>query len=376
LVGLAAIITVGAGVGGGDVTVTVAASLAEPPAPLQLNVNVLLAAVSAPVPAVPELARPPLQAPEAVQLVAFVDDHVSELLPPLTTLVGLAETLTVGAGVGGGVGVTTVTVATSFAVPPAPTQLIAKALLGAVNAPVLAVPEAARLPLQAPEAVQPVASVDDQISELLPPTATLAGFAEIVTVGAGAGTADVTVTIAESLAEPPAPLQLSANVLLAIESTPVLAVPAVARLPLQAPEATHAVAFVEVQVSELTAPLGTSDGAATMLTVGGGATTLDWTVTVTDCRTEPPAPVHSSTKALRPSVSAPVLTVPAVARLPVHAPLATHESASDADQVSALLAPLETVVGVASMNSVGAAWPTGSTLAPLHEARARQHAPR
>jgi hypothetical protein len=40
----------------------------------------------------------PLHAPLAVQLVAFVDDHVSEALPPSVILVGDTEIVTVGAG--------------------------------------------------------------------------------------------------------------------------------------------------------------------------------------------------------------------------------------------------------------------------------------
>ena len=39
----------------------------------------------------------PLQAPEAVQEVAFVADHVNVELPPLATELGLAAKLTVGA---------------------------------------------------------------------------------------------------------------------------------------------------------------------------------------------------------------------------------------------------------------------------------------
>ena len=68
-------------------------------------------------------------------------------------------------------------------------------------------PEVERAPLQPPEAVQPVALVDDQFSVAAAPLATLVGVAVSVTVGAGG--VDVTVTVAEALALPPAPLQLS-----------------------------------------------------------------------------------------------------------------------------------------------------------------------
>jgi hypothetical protein len=44
----------------------------------------------------PLVALLPLQAPEAVQEVALLEDHVSVELPPLDTLVGLALRETVG----------------------------------------------------------------------------------------------------------------------------------------------------------------------------------------------------------------------------------------------------------------------------------------
>jgi len=55
-------------------------------------------AASAPVDCVPLTALVPDQAPEAVQAVAFVDDHVRLELLPLATVLGLAVRVTVGAG--------------------------------------------------------------------------------------------------------------------------------------------------------------------------------------------------------------------------------------------------------------------------------------
>ena len=78
----------------------------------------------------------------------------------------------------------------------------------ALKAPVELEPEIERAPLQPPEAVQPVALLDDQFSVAAAPLATLLGVAVRVTVGAGVG--GVTVTMADALALPPAPLQLSA----------------------------------------------------------------------------------------------------------------------------------------------------------------------
>jgi hypothetical protein len=60
----------------------------------------------------------PLQAPEAVQAVALLDDHVRVDALPLPTVLGLALKLTVTAGFA-----LTVTVAVCAAVPPAPLQV-------------------------------------------------------------------------------------------------------------------------------------------------------------------------------------------------------------------------------------------------------------
>ena len=128
----------------------------------------------------------PLQPPEALQLVASVELHVNVDDPPLLTLVGLAVRVTVGAGM-------TVTVTASLALPPAPVQVNAK-LVVAVNAAVVCVPLVALVPLQPPEAVQPVALVELHAKAGASPLATEVGLAVRVTVGAGGG-GDVTVTV-------------------------------------------------------------------------------------------------------------------------------------------------------------------------------------
>ena len=55
-------------------------------------------AVSAPVDCEPLRALLPDQAPEAVQAVAWVDDHVRVALPPLAIALGPTLRLTVGSG--------------------------------------------------------------------------------------------------------------------------------------------------------------------------------------------------------------------------------------------------------------------------------------
>jgi hypothetical protein len=67
-------------------------------------------------PSVPLIASAPVQPPLAVQDVVFVLDQVRVELPPEETVVGLADSVTVGAG-------TTVTVVLAGeVVPPAPVQ--------------------------------------------------------------------------------------------------------------------------------------------------------------------------------------------------------------------------------------------------------------
>jgi hypothetical protein len=80
----------------------------------------------------------------------------------------------------------TVTVADALAVPPDPVQASAN-VLELVNAPLDWLPEIGLLPDHAPEAMQEVASVDDQVSVEDPPLATDVGFEASDTVGTGGG---------------------------------------------------------------------------------------------------------------------------------------------------------------------------------------------
>jgi len=140
----------------------------------------VVAVVSAPVLWLPAVALVPVQPPDAVHDVAFVDVHAKLLLPPLLMVVGDADNVTVGAGVG----FVTATEALAWAVPPAPVQLSVKDVL-AFNAPVPCVPAVALLPLQPPDAVHDVAFVEFHVNVLLPPLLMVVGDADNVTVGAG-----------------------------------------------------------------------------------------------------------------------------------------------------------------------------------------------
>ena len=87
-----------------------------PPDPEQARVKVV-PAVNAPVDCDPVVDLLPLQPPDAVQLVALVELHVSVEVCPLFTLAGFAVNETVGAG-----GVTA-TGTVWLAEPPAPEQV-------------------------------------------------------------------------------------------------------------------------------------------------------------------------------------------------------------------------------------------------------------
>jgi hypothetical protein len=181
----------------GVVTVTVALCEADPPAPVQFKVYTAVA-LSAPVDCAPLMASEPLQAPDAVQAVAFTEDQTKLDVPPGETLVGLAVIETVG------LAADTVTVADCAAEPPVPVQVSVNFVV-AVKAGVVWVPAAFSDPLQPPEATQELALVDDQVNAEVAPLCTVVGFAVKVTAGAGV----VTDTVADCAALPPAPLQVS-----------------------------------------------------------------------------------------------------------------------------------------------------------------------
>jgi len=154
--------------------------------------------VRAPVLVLPLVALLPDQPPEAVQVVALVEDQVNVELPPLATLVGLALKETVGAGA------VTETVADCDAEPPAPLHVRVN-VVAVVSAGVVWVPLVPSAPLQPPDAVQEVALVETQVKVEVAPLATVLGLAVSVTAGAGVAT----VTIADCDALPPLPLQVS-----------------------------------------------------------------------------------------------------------------------------------------------------------------------
>ena len=96
--------------------VTVTDCAAEPPVPVHVSVY-LVVAVRAAVFCEPLVASEPLQPPDAAQVAALLEDQVKVEAAPLATVLGLALSVTVGAGV------VTVTVADCAALPPLPVQV-------------------------------------------------------------------------------------------------------------------------------------------------------------------------------------------------------------------------------------------------------------
>ncbi len=156
-----------------------------------------------------------------------------------------------------------------------------------LSEPVDIEPLVASLPDQAPEAVQEVAFVEVQASVELAPLATVLGLTVKRTVGVG----DVTETVADCAALPPAPTQVSVYVAAAL-SAPVDDEPLMASVPDQAPEAVHEVALVADQLNLALAPLTTVPGLAVSVTVGAEA--AGFTEIETVCVARPPAPLQAS----------------------------------------------------------------------------------
>lgn len=117
---LALKLTVGSGSGIGAATSIDTDEAAVPPCPEQVNVNVV-SAFKGPTTWLPDVAWVPLQPPDAVQLVAFVDDHVSVALSPESTALALDVRLTLGESIGSVPLTDTSTEAT--VTPPNPEQL-------------------------------------------------------------------------------------------------------------------------------------------------------------------------------------------------------------------------------------------------------------
>jgi len=302
-------------------------------------VNTLVVA-NAPLDWLPEVVLLPVHAPEARQETALVEDQVRVEDSPLAIDVGFAVSDTVGAG-----GMT-VTVADALPVPPGPVHARVNVPV-LVKAPVDWLPEVVLVPVHAPEATQEVALAEDQVRVEVAPLVTDVGLAVSDTVGAGG----MTVTVADALPVPPAPVQARVNVPVLVRA-PLDWLPEVVLVPVHAPEATQDVASVEDQVRVEDAPLVTDVGLAANDTVGTGAGGAP-TVTVVEALPVPPAPVQASVN-VPVLVNAPLDWLPKIVLGPDQAPVAKQEAELFDDQVSVEDPPLATEVGLAAIDTVGA----------------------
>jgi hypothetical protein len=126
-------------------------------------------------------------------------------------------------------------------------------------------------PLQPPDAVQEVALVLDHVSVEETPDFTLLGVAVSVTIGA----APETVTVADCVADPPAPVQVTSYSVVFVR-TGVCQIARVGTSPCQLPTvATQAVALADAQVRVDLPPLLMVVGAAVNVTDAAAGLTTD-----------------------------------------------------------------------------------------------------
>jgi hypothetical protein len=218
-----------------------------------------------------------------------------------------------------------------------------------VSAAVTSLPDVAFAPLQLPEAVQEVASVEVQVSVAVPLTLTVNGSALKLTVGAaGGGGLPATVTVTLRLLEPPEPVHCKVKLLLAL-SIAVCSLPEGGLFPAHAPEAAHPVALLLDQVSVERPPAATDVGSAEKFTTGAANR-----FTVTALCVVPPAPVHDKLKVVDadkgPTVWLPFGTV----LLPLQPPFAVHPVALLVVQLRSEVPLSATEVGFADRLTVGA----------------------
>jgi hypothetical protein len=232
----------------------------------------------------------------------------------------------------------TVSVAEATALlPPAPVQSNEYEVV-ALTEFVSCVPLPGKVPLHPSPAVHEAALVEAQVKVAVLPGATTDGYTLKVAVG-------ITLTVVLALAVPPGPEQDS-EYEAAPDRGPVLCVPLTPTAPLQAPEAVHEVAPEELHESAAAWPATTEEGVADSVALG-----INVTVAETGA-VEPPAPVHTSEKAVVALMGA-LVWVPLGASVPLQPPDAVHSVALVEFQVSDAVPPRATELGVAASVAVG-----------------------
>jgi hypothetical protein len=125
-------------------------------------------------------------------------------------------------------------------------------------------------------------------------------------------------------------------------------VPLGASVPLQPPDALHALALVELHVSDAVPPSATALGVTESVAVGSG---LTMTAVFTGALA-PPGPEQVSTKLALP-LNAPLLWLPLVGRVPLQSPDAVQEVACAELQLSVVWPPAGMTLGFAASCAVG-----------------------
>jgi hypothetical protein len=172
-------------------------------------------------------------------------------------------------------------------VPPMPEQSsVNVAVFG--SGVVVSFPVGGRVPLHAPLAVQLVASVLAQVSRAVAFGATPVAFALRDNMGAG-----TTLTLTVRAIEPPCPEHVSVNAA-DFAIGPMLAVPLAPLTPDHAPLAVQLVALLADQSSCVLPCAAIAVGVAVNDNAGRAGGAACPTVTVADCATVPPSPVHVS----------------------------------------------------------------------------------
>jgi hypothetical protein len=293
---------------------------------------------------VPLVASAPLQPPDAVHELALVELQLSVVAPPLATEGGEAARAAVGT--------TLMPALTTGLVPPGPLQVRTNVEF-LVSGPVLWEPLGASVPVQAFDAVHEVALVELHVNVAAPPLGTPPVLVFKAAVGAPAPDTD-TVAVA-TLLVPAGPLQASEYAVVSV-SAPVLCVPLVASAPFHPPEAVQEVALLEFHDSVELPPLLTAAGVAVIAAIG---TTLipDFTTGLV-----PPGPLQVSTN-VELWVNGPVLRVPLVASVPLHAFDAMHDVALVELHVRVAAPPLATAPVLEIKLAVGTAAPDTDTVA-------------
>jgi len=217
-------------------------------------------------------------------------------------------------------------------------------------------PDVALLPDQSPEAVQLLVLALLQLKVVEPFSATVVGLADRFTTGADGAT---TVTLAESLALPPGPLQVSVKLRFAVRAL-IVWEPDVALLPDQSPEAVQLLVLALLQLKVVEPFITTLFGLADRETVGATAAA---TAILTVSLTSPPGPVQVNTKVLS-LVSELMDSVSTVFLLPDQSPEAAQLSTLLEDQFNTMLPLKLTLVKLLLRTTLGLLPLTRATKSP------------